>query len=270
MKDPLTVDHEARKNATLQWNTNPCGAVPGFEGNSLAYFLRVEHNRYQIQPWMHDYFQFEKFAGKRVLEIGVGLGTDLVQFGKAGAFCHGIDITDKHLLSTARNFAVRGLNVELKKCDATEISYPDNTFDAVYSFGVIHHIPNAERVFAEIFRVLKPGGTLYVGLYYKYSAFHIISKLLLQGIIERDLFRLGYKGLLATIEKGADGKNIKPYVKLYSKSNLRKLLVRFFIINTSIHQLEPEILKRLPFVKILRLEKLFGWFLSCTAIKTKS
>lgn len=270
MKDPLTLDHEARKNATLQWNTNPCGAVPGSEKNSLAYFLQVEDNRYQIQPWMHDYFQFEKFAGKRVLEIGVGLGTDLTQFGKAGALCHGIDITDKHLLLTAQNFSVRGLNVELKKCDATEISYPDTTFDVVYSFGVIHHIPEAERVFAEIFRVLKPGGTLYVGLYYKYSTYHVIIKLLLDGIVKGDLFRLGYKGLLATIEKGADGKNIKPYVKLYSKRDLRKLLVRFVVINMSTHQLEPKVLRLLAFVKILRLEKLFGWFLSCTAIKTES
>ena len=117
------------------------------EENSLDYFLNVEKNRYDIQPWMHDYFQFEKFAGKRVLEIGVGQGTDLVQFAKAGALCHAIDITDNHLSLAAQNFSIRRLNIEFKKCDAVAISYPDDYFDTVYSFGVIHHIPEAERIF---------------------------------------------------------------------------------------------------------------------------
>ena len=91
-------------------------------------------------------FQFEQYSDRRILEIGVGLGTDLVQFAKAGAVCHGIDITDRHLELAARNFALRGLPVTLKKCDAARIECPDGYFDVVYSFGVIHHIPDAAAV----------------------------------------------------------------------------------------------------------------------------
>ena len=91
--------------------------------------------------------------------------------------------------------------------------------------------------------------------------------LLRDGIIHGKLFTLGYSGMLATIERGADGKTIKPYVKLYSKRGLRKLLSQFMIEDISIHQLEPAELRALPFAKFFHLEKLFGWYLSCTAIK---
>ncbi len=115
-------DIVAREHAVRQWSANPCGAVTGDEA-SLDYFLEVERNRYDQQPWQRARFRFDQYAGERVLEIGVGLGTDLVQFAKAGAVCHGIDITDRHLELTARNFALRGLPVELKKCDAARIDY---------------------------------------------------------------------------------------------------------------------------------------------------
>ena len=105
-RDPegvLNLQSEAREHAALQWNTTPCGAIDGDEAD-LRYFLEVERERYRQQPWQHDYFEFGSQAGRRVLEIGVGLGTDLVQFATAGAECHAIDITDRHLLLAAATF----------------------------------------------------------------------------------------------------------------------------------------------------------------------
>jgi len=260
----------AREEAIKQWTANPCGAVAG-DQSSLEYFLEVERNRYQQQPWQRERFGFEKYAGCRVLEIGVGLGTDLAQFARAGAECHGIDITDRHLELTARNFTLRGLPVTLQKCDATCIEYPDAHFDVVYSFGVIHHIPDAAAVMREIQRLMKPGGTCLVALYHKYSFFHLYM-LLVRGILLGRLFRLGYAGLMATIEGGADGVGIKPYVKLYSRREAGELFASFDVARISVHQVElgrlsTSLVGRLSRPLLRALEPVLGWYVVCEAVR---
>ena len=84
-------DAAAREHATRQWTAHPCGALDG-DGTSLAYFTRVEQARYSQQAWQKKVFGFDRYRDQKVLEIGVGLGTDLAQFAKAGALCHGIDM----------------------------------------------------------------------------------------------------------------------------------------------------------------------------------
>lgn len=262
------LDVDARDGATGLWNQRACGELEGDQA-SLEYFRRVEADRYAQQGWAPAYFEYSKFAGKTVLEIGVGQGTDLAQFGAAGAICHGVDITDNHLELTRRNFAARGLEVDLRKSDATRLPFPDAYFDCVYSFGVMHHIPEIEKVVAEIERVLKPGGTFRMALYYKWSGFHLLS-ILLRGLVTGRLFRLGYSGMLATIEMGADGKKIKPYVRLWSKRDVRQLLRRFRIDDISVHQaflshfvpwLGPVRDRELPFADRL------GWYVASIATK---
>jgi SAM-dependent methyltransferase len=267
------MERAARDAAAKQWNTTPCGELEG-DKTTLDYFLRVEKDRYVQQPWQHDYFRFERFAGKRVLEIGVGQGTDLMQFARAGAECYGVDITDKHLMLAQRNFGLQGKQVELFKADAIQLPFRESTFDCVYSFGVIHHIPEAHEVIAEVFRVLRPGGTVLAGFYHKWSAFHVFTKVLCHGIRCGWLLSKGYAGLLATIETGADGVNIKPYVKLYGTREVKSLLRRFEIRDVSVHQLVadhfyPAAVARslAPFVP--RLESKLGWYVTCTALKPR-
>lgn len=260
----------ARDEAVKQWTAHPCGAIGGDE-SSLAYFLDVERRRYQQQPWQRERFAFEKYSGRRVLEIGVGLGTDLAQFGKAGAECHGIDITDRHLALTARNFEARGLPVTLKQCDATRIEYPDAHFDVVYSFGVIHHIPDAPAVLREIQRVLKPGGRCLVALYRRYSFFHLYL-VLVRGVLMGRLFRLGYSGLLSTIEGGADGVEFKPYVRLYNRREAAALFADFDVAAVSVHQVElgrfsTSLAGRLLRPLLRALEPLLGWYVVCEAVR---
>jgi ubiquinone/menaquinone biosynthesis C-methylase UbiE len=266
---PQVIDRQARIGATRQWNALACGELPG-DKSTIEYFDRVAEDRYRQQPWQHRYFQFDRFGGKDVLEIGIGQGTDLLQFAKGGATCHGADITDNHLLLTQRNFELRGLGVDLRKSDATALPFADASMDCVYSFGVIHHIPEADQVIAEARRVLKPGGTMMVAFYYRWSAFHLFKKLLLDGIGRGNLFRLGYDGLLATIETGADGKHIKPYVKLYSRAAMRRLFSEFDVQDISVHQLSldhflpsswcgPLVHRQIP------LENLMGWYVTCIA-----
>ena len=265
------LDSSAREHATRQWNALACGELEG-DKNSVDYFLKVERDRYRQQPWQHDYFKYEAFAGQRVLEIGVGQGTDLMQFARAGAVCAGVDITDNHLQLTERNFALQGKQIELHKADATKLPFADNGFDCVYSFGVIHHIPEAQDVIAEALRVLRPGGKVMLALYYKWSAFHLFTKILCHGIRCGWLWSKGYSGLLATIEGGADGVTVKPFVKLYSKPEVRQLLARFDIEDISVHQLTadhyyPALLARLLRPAIPKLEGVMGWYVTCIARK---
>jgi SAM-dependent methyltransferase len=119
----------------------------------------------------------------------------------------------------------------------SSIDYADASFDLVYSFGVIHHIPDASKVVQEIHRVLKPAGKCLVTLYHRYSFFHLFM-FFVRGLLLGQLFRLGYAGLLATIEGGADGIDTKPYVKLYSRREARALFAAFQVERVSVHQLD--------------------------------
>lgn len=260
---------EARLEAQKQWNETACGELPG-DKSTIEYFKQVERDRYSLQPWMMDYFGFERFGGKKVLEIGVGQGTDLAQFAKSGAECYGVDITDNHLALTQRNFMLRGKRVQLWKADATRLPFENNYFDCVYSFGVLHHVPESEHVFSEVYRVLKPDGHFMIAVYYKWSAFHIFWKLLANGLRNGWLFSKGYAGLLATVEKGADGVRIKPYVRLYSKRGIRDALAMFTVDDISVHQLTPDhfwpsfVAHRMTRY-VDRLEPYLGWYVACKA-----
>jgi ubiquinone/menaquinone biosynthesis C-methylase UbiE len=263
------MQNNARVEAQKQWNARACGELEG-DKDSAEYFLQVEQDRYGPQAWARDYFRYDGFSGKKVLEVGVGQGTDLMQFASGGAQCYGVDITDNHLTLTQRNFELRGKKVDLRKADATQLPFRDGFFDCVYSFGVMHHIPEIEKVIAEARRVLKPGGILMIALYHKWSAFHIFWKLLAHGLRHGWLFSKGYDGLLATIEEGADGVRIKPYVKLYSKREVRALMTRFSIEDISVHQLEPghfwpALLARGAQGWVPCLESRLGWYVTCRA-----
>ncbi len=261
-----------REHAIAQWTANACGEVDGPRKDTLEYFLKVESERYKQQQWQHSYFDFGGYSKKQVLEIGTGHGTDLLQFARGGAICSGVDITKNHLRLTKANFAHRGYQVNLFEADAANLPFEDASFDCIYSFGVIHHIPDPEKVIKECFRVLKPGGKIMVTMYYKWSAFAIFIKFFNHGLKKGWVFSKGMDGLLATIETGADGKKIKPFVKLYSKKSLMNLMASFKVKNISIHQLEadhfwPPFLQKFAVRKIKELESRWGWYVACTAEK---
>jgi ubiquinone/menaquinone biosynthesis C-methylase UbiE len=264
----LTAANDA---AIKQWTNRPCGALDGFDESSLAYFEAVEHDRYEnYAPWMRKYVNFGSYAGKKVLEVGVGQGTDLVQFAKAGAETSGIDITRRHLDLAARNFEVRGLRSQLRHASAAAIPFENDSFDVVYSFGVLHCTDNTVRCISECHRVLKPDGELILAMYYTYSFFHAYT-VLVNGILRGKLPRLGYKGLMSLVEAGADGIKIVPLVKTYSKGQLRNILEDFSEVRFDIRHLTPADFGKLRgFVSpslAERAGKYVGWYIFARAIK---
>jgi ubiquinone/menaquinone biosynthesis C-methylase UbiE len=152
------------------WEREPCGTSPWITRQTppktKEWFKSIERHRYEQEPHIFAVAQFTRWKGARLLEIGVGAGTDHLQWARAGAECHGVDLTDAAIETTRAHLAHYGLRSELRLADAeNSLPYADGCFDVVYSWGVIHHSEHPERIVAEIHRVLRTGGT-FIGMLY--------------------------------------------------------------------------------------------------------
>lgn len=179
---------ELNDEVRAYWEKEPCGTGKLVTGTnepfSLEWFNRIEENRYKQEPIIHSIAQFPRHHGKMILEIGVGSGTDHLQWARSGAICHGVDLTDAAINTTKKRLSLYGFNSELQRHDAEKIPYPDNYFDVVYSWGVIHHSEAPQKIINEILRVLRPGGQFIGMMYGKYSIWSLslwIKHALLKG-----------------------------------------------------------------------------------------
>ncbi|HEX8064960.1 MAG TPA: class I SAM-dependent methyltransferase [Thermoleophilaceae bacterium] len=152
------------------WEEEPCGTEHGEapEG-SPEFFAQVERRRYELEPFIPDYAGFAGSRGRKVLEIGVGMGSDFVRWARAGADAHGVDLTEHAIELTRTRLAHEGLTADLRRADAERLPFEDGTFDRVYSWGVLHHTPDTDRAVREAIRVTRPGGELCVMLYARIS-----------------------------------------------------------------------------------------------------
>jgi ubiquinone/menaquinone biosynthesis C-methylase UbiE len=215
---------EVKAAAQRQWDHDPAGALAtgDAELGTPESFERIERYRYQEQPWMHGTFLFDRFAGRRVLEIGVGLGTDHLQFARAGAEMTGIDITPRSISLTSRRLEQEGLTSELRVMDAERLEFEDDSFDVVYSFGVLHHTPAPERAFREVRRVLRPGGVFLGGLYNRRSAF--VARMLYQRLIEPEYRHMSFQERLSLVEHSTSEERQSPHVRLFTAPELKRML----------------------------------------------
>jgi SAM-dependent methyltransferase len=154
------------------WDTRPCNIRHSrAEIGTKAYFDEVEKRKYFVEPHIPPFAEFEKWKGKRVLEIGCGIGTDAVNFARAGADYTGVDLSAASLDLARRRFAVYGLRGTFHLGNAEELLevVPVQVFDLVYSFGVIHHSPEPPRVIRSLKRYLGPESEFRLMLYAKHS-----------------------------------------------------------------------------------------------------
>src|ERR1700736_4905279 len=151
-----------KQRARDQWSKDPAGAIYGatHEVGTREFFDEVERHRYhEYAAWMPEVMGFDQFAGKRLLEVGCGMGTDLLQFARGGAQVTGIDLTPRSIEISRRRFEVYGQKGDFAIGDCECLPFDDESFDVAYSNGVLHHTPDTAGAVREIYRVLKPGGT---------------------------------------------------------------------------------------------------------------
>jgi len=230
------------------WNRETCGTfLTNKEKYTLEYFEEIEEKRFQIHPEVFTFAQFTRFHNKKLLEVGIGAGTDFIQWVRAGAECYGIDLTPEAVEHV--NHRLRLYNLEAKEVkvgDAESLDYPDNMFDIVYSFGVIHHSPNTIKALEEIIRVLKPGGSAKIMVYNKYSLLSVFFWM------KHALLKLRpWKTISWVLWNFMESKG----TKAYSIKEMEKILSTYKVKNTKVSTM---------FTYYDKLER-FNWFMRKSA-----
>lgn len=152
------------------WNVEACGShYIRARGGTPEFFEEFRRFRYNVEWQIPLLVPFGETKGKRVLEIGSGNGTDGVMFALAGADYTGVDLTHTAIEATRTHFEILGLKGSFQIENAENLSFADESFDFVYSHGVLHHTANPDKAFAEVYRVLRKGGRAILMLYHKHS-----------------------------------------------------------------------------------------------------
>jgi SAM-dependent methyltransferase len=221
---------------------------------SAEYFREIEERRYRAHYNLRDLFASLQGSEGKLLEIGCGIGVDSIQLAKCGFDVTAVDLTE-NALQVAKEFAAeREVSINFQLANAEKLEFPDRSFDAVYSFGVLHHTPDIQQAVAEVHRVLRPGGRAYVMLYHTHSLVNLVHR----------AFRLPY-------ESPRDRDDHCPVVYTFSRKGARDLFGAF--TSVSVHAAYPftygfgPLTMRTP-VQVLRpLGRAIGWHLMITAMR---
>lgn len=152
------------------WDDKSCGEVYADGQSEKDYYESHMRARYKLEPYIRDFAKFNEAQEKDVLEIGVGMGADHIEFAKSKPrSISGIDLTPKGIEHTRKRLNVYGLSSNISVGDAEKLPFDEGSFDLVYSWGVIHHSPNTPEAVDEVYRVLRPGGMARIMIYHKYS-----------------------------------------------------------------------------------------------------
>src|ERR1700687_3007812 len=236
---------EEKQRAREQWSRDPAGAVYGreHEFGTREFFDAVENHRYhEYAPWMPAVMGFNEFAGARLLEVGCGMGTDLLQFARGGAKVTGIDLTPRSIEISRRHFEVYGERGDFAISDCEKLPFQSESFDVVYSNGVLHHTPETAGAVRELHRVVRRGGQARVMLYHRRSVAYWLQIILRHGLLRGELLR-GHSprqimGRYVEVNEGGGC----PLVKVYSRAQARKLFSMFRDVNVEVEQLtRPEL-----------------------------
>lgn len=282
------------------WNAQPC--LTDFLCAKEIEDILDEHDRYKDHNEPHTAAQIHSidWNHKRVLEIGPGQGYEAERIARAGAQYSAIDLTPESIRRVRTRFRRAGLPFhELSIMNAEAMTFPDNSFDIVFTHGVIHHSPRIQAVIAEIHRVLRPGGIMVAMVYHRDSLNYQISirllrragifSLLLPGMtrivsalthepqerLTKHLGNLRHDGLRYLemgnfIHKATDGPD-NVYSAAFTEREMRSMCSSFSSVEASKHFLNE---RHFPVLRSLitdamkaRLAKKYGWHLWVRATK---
>jgi SAM-dependent methyltransferase len=159
----------ATRNVHDFWNDASCGEELYLSGSDRDGYTAQMRKRYELEPFLAAFARPEEALGLDVLEIGVGLGADHQFFAQAGARLSGIDLTSRAIAHARKRLNLFGLESDLKVADAESLPFATESFDLVYSWGVLHHSPDTPRAIDEAWRVIRTGGHARIMIYHKRS-----------------------------------------------------------------------------------------------------
>jgi ubiquinone/menaquinone biosynthesis C-methylase UbiE len=245
------------------WNARPCNIRHSVQPvGTREYFDEVEKRKYFVEPHIPGFAQFERWNGKKVLEVGCGIGTDTMNFAREGAFVTAVDLSDESLKIAKQRARVFGLEerISFYQANAEELSsvVPVEPYNLVYSFGVIHHTPKPSNVISQIKRYMTVPSELRMMLYAKNS----------------------WKNIM--IEAGLDqpeAQNGCPIASTYTVDDVRKLLDGFIVSEIKQDHIFPFVAEKyiryeyeiapwfscMPRAMFSALEQALGWHLLITA-----
>ena len=191
------------------------------EKNSTSWFNELAYKRYNVYyEYLKEIAEFNYHKEEKVLEIGTGVGTDIVSYAKNGSIVSGVDLTENAIDITKKHLETFKLSYDkLLVADAENLPFENNYFDLVYSFGVLHHTPNTEKGVQEVLRVLKPGGKFIIMLYSK-GWKHYIKRLFIFGLLKGYLFKYGYE---KTVNKTTEVQGNSPLTYVLKKKEIKKI-----------------------------------------------
>jgi len=156
------------------WDTRPCNVRHSpLPVGTKEYFDEVEARKYYVEPHIPKFAEFERRKGKRVLEVGCGIGTDTINFARNGATVTAVDLSEKSLDIARQRARVYGLEdrITFYQANAERLLdvVPFGDYDLVYSFGVVHHTPDPYEALWQMTEYLAPGGILKLMVYHRWS-----------------------------------------------------------------------------------------------------
>lgn len=207
------------------WNNSACGEIYAGDGDSKEQFAAQREARYTLEPYIHGFARFDGHD-KEVLEIGVGMGAEHIEWARSGPRrLVGVDLTPRAVELTQARLDIECLRSEVQVADAEALPYPDESFDIVYSWGVLHHSPDTPRAFDEVFRVLRPGGEARIMIYHSRS---------ITGYVLWLRYALGalrpWRSLAEVYAQHLES----PGTKAYTVDDVRRMTRRFSSVSTRI------------------------------------
>ena len=243
MRDPDNL----QGNIKDWWETNPMtydwGKTLPYKEGSVEFYGEIDRRFWKAAWFAHKLgegpfsrlIEYPSLRGKRVLEIGCGAGTITAELAKHGALVTAVDLTFHSVALTRRRFDLLNLSGDIRQMDAEHLGFPNESFDFVWSWGVIHHSANTQGIIGEIQRILKEEGEARIMVYHRNSINFWIGLILIRGVLFGGLLRSSTQELC---NKYSDG-----FIAKYYTCNQLKAMFQehFHGVKTEIYGQKSEI-----------------------------